>query len=243
MVIDESTLTERQLAQVRQVVREEVRVVAEAVAAEVISNRLEGLPTTQQIGDMFEKWLSQMHEMVNGTDAHLRRIETRMPDMSRILTDIQLLTVAMNARNDQAEKFEQRIGEMDKTLDQQRTAQIRQGGKIESLETALYGDPNKPDAPLPLFREIRENRTEAVKRHEEVLGLLKQQNEVMARQSERLINVEVFIQKQRAWLKRGQDAIQYLAQNPRLWTGIILGGGTLTAVLVKIVEVMTHWLH
>lgn len=238
---DESVLTEKQLAQVRQVVREEVKIVAEAVAAEIIGNRLEGLPTTNQIAEMFERWLQQMHEMVNGTDTHLRRVESKFDGLTKIERDIGVLTLALNTRNQQLDDMQRNIKDIDDKVDRQGEAQIDLRGKYESLYTMIFGDPETPSVPS-LTAQLNERSRRADEQHNETIQLLKETIQPgIESVQRRLVDVEIFIAKQRAWLKRGQDAVKFLAANPKLWTGIILGGGTAAAILVKLLEVLSHW--
>lgn len=240
-MIDESVLTEKQLAQVRQVVREEVTIVAEAVAAEIIGNRLEGLPTTKQIGDMFEKWLQQMHEMINGSDAHLRRVESKFDGLTKIERDIGLLTASMNTRNGQLDDVQRKIAGIDDKVDRQGEAQVDLRGKYEALHTMIFGDPDSPSVPS-LANQLNERSRRADEQHEEIKNLLKTDIKPgIENVQSRLVDVEIFIARQRAWLKRGQDAVKFLAANPKLWTGIILGGGTATAILLKLLEVLSQW--
>lgn len=244
-LIDEKILTQEQIALVRQIAREEVAVVtdkvaviAEAVAAEIIGKRLEGVPTVSEMTLLFERQQQSIHEFISSTDIYLRRAEKEFTSIGDIKRDIGTLTASLNIRNGQLDEMQREINGIGEKVGKQAETQVDLKGKYENLEISIFGDHDKPDVPS-LVAQLNDRSRRADEQHEEIKNLLTAEIKPgIESVQRRLVDVEIFIAKQRQWLKAGQDALKFVAANPK-WIAVIAGSGTGIAVLIEWIKSVT----
>jgi hypothetical protein len=245
-LIDESILSKEQMALIRQIAREEmttvtdkVAVIAEAVAAEIIGKRLEGVPTVSEMTLLFERQQQSIHEFISSTDLYLRRAEREFTGIGDIKRDIGTLTASMNIRNSQLDEMQRDLSSIGERVGRQAETQIELHGKYDELKTSIFGDPALPEIPS-LTAQLNERSRRADQQHDEIKTLLSAEIKPMIeRVNARMVDVEVFIAKRRQIEDVVKNAVLFVAKNPK-WIAIIAGGGTGLAFLIEWIKAATQ---
>lgn len=235
---DEQLLSEKQVAQVREIAREEMVANFETVITEIIDKRLAGVPTVQEMTLLFERQQRTIHEFISSTDLYLRRAEKKFDVVDTIQRSLDRLTDSIDSRNKQMDEVQEDIHTIDGRVSRNSETLVGVQAKYDGLKTSIFGDPSSPEIPS-LSMQLNERSKKADEQHAEIKTMLVEDIKPMiARANQRLVDVEIFIAKQRQWLKRGQDALTFVAKKPALVVAIF-GGGAVGATIIEFIKAAT----
>lgn len=235
---DEHTLNDKQVAQVREIAREEMAASFEGVITEIIDRRLAGVPTVEEMTTLFERQQQTIHEFITSTDLYLRRAERKFDAVDNIQRSLDKLTNSIEARNKQMDDVQRDIQTIDEQANRNSQTLVGVQAKYDGLKVSIFGDPDSPEYPS-LIEKLNKRGARTDEQHEEIKTMLTQELKPMIqRANERLIDVELFIAKQRQWAQMGRDAVKFVAQNLR-WIAVIAGGGTGFAILIEAIKAVT----
>lgn len=239
--VAEALFSEAQIEFLKGMIRADASVAAEVTAANTVRIVFNDVPSRYEVEQMLQKHKSNLHAFVDESDVYIRRYASRLDDLSKLEVGFATLTSTMQAQVQFGAETRVDVNTAQTQIGELTQAMATLVSEHRALQSLIFGNPSSPEIPS-LTSQLSERSRRTDEQHEEIKKMLTEDiKPMLTRANQRLLEVELFIAAQRQWLKRGQAAVKFLANNPR-WIGAALGSGFLGAAGLKLLEVIGQWL-